>query len=524
MIKTLAFLLFISLFFSNFKTQNIADIKLSLDFEQIDVVKNSTLRPLVEKYLTNLTIAGPIDLNLSLILTTVTVKLSNIKVLDFSLNWDKTALTPVDESQVALTLFDVDIKIENDYDIHYLSNDMVGRANITVENLTLGITLQFFNSSTSSGFYAIITNFSMNYDSLKMDVSSKILTWLVDQIFSVFKCVLVKTVKNVVLGDISNKVKDLTSNVIQIPLTPSSLENLVTQTLKNDFHMPKNTGDTYIFNISMTRAPYVNFFKNSTNSFSYLTTFINLAVFNNRTNATPAFKEYDLLPFRSFYAHDIQLYLVNNLLTQIQWVVLDSNILHLTLNDKMLPSSSPLHLNTSFIGLLLPGIPVKYGEGKGIYLGVSAGSPYSKIVFRGGRLVGEVSLVMDFIVDKDSTNYPSDKCQNCETAISINTTLLLALHADDTNGTLIFANILNIDFFNIGVLNKVIDFDASSFQTLMKDVGRSFIPVLNQQLQNIPNPLIGKYGIKEMSFRFSVDYIFLRVAFEQDNKMIVVEI
>lgn len=525
MFKALSFFLFLYILVPRLETQTIADIKLSLDFEQIDTFKNTTLRPLVEKYLNNLTIEGPIDLNLSLILSTATIQLKNIKLLEFYLDWDETQLQTVGQQSdlVSLQLFDADLKLESDYNITYLSMDLAGRANITIKNLTLDITLQFSNLSGGSGFYATIANFSMNYNSITMDVDSQIITWLIDKIFNVFKCVLIKLINSIVTGDLSQQVKELTSQIIQIPINPSSIiNNLLIKMFKSDLNMPQNTGAIYILNISMTQAPFVRFFANSTKSFSYLTANIDISVYNNDTKATPYLKEVDLLPTRTLFDNDLQLYLCNSLLTQVQWIIIDSGILKLTLDDGMLPASSPLHLNTSYISLLLPGMTVKYGENKGIYLDVSAGSTFSKIVFRSGRLVGEVSLILDFYVDKDSTNYPSQglaKCTNCEKALSLNSTLLLSLHSDAKNDSIIFVNLLNIDFFNTLVLEKTIEFDVNSFQTLMKDVGRSFIPVLNQQLDNIPNPLIGKFGITDFEYKFSVDYLFLDVKLSEDDSV-----
>ncbi len=62
-----------------------------------------------------------------------------------------------------------------------------------------------------------ISNFSMNYDSIKLDVNSKIITWLVDQVFKVFRCMVIQQIKNLVLGDLNNQIMALTSQMIQIP-------------------------------------------------------------------------------------------------------------------------------------------------------------------------------------------------------------------------------------------------------------------------------------------------------------------
>ena len=521
MLKPLSFILLLVFFLqNNAQLTEVPGIKFSLDFVQIDVFKTITLKPLVEQYLSNLTIAGPLELNLSLIISNLTAKFSNLEVKQFSLNWDKTMLAPISETKISLTLFDLDIKIENDYEIYFSGLNLKGRANITLTNLTVVIALEFLNLTTGSGFQASISNFTLNYDSITLDVDSQIITWLTQKIFKVFKCMVIQKLTGLIMADLNTQVVALTSQVIQIPVTPSDFANLIMKKLSPNLRMPTKVGDTYVINITMSRAPYVRYFSNSTNNFAYMTFAINAAVFNNGTHETPVVQEYDLLPYRVSFDSDIQAFLCNSLLTQLQWVIIDSGILKLSLDDTMMPKTSPIRLNTTSIMLIVPGMTTKYGTNKGIYLGISAASPYSKIVFRSGRLVGEVSLVLDFYVDKDSSNYPTEgfaNCASCEKALSLNATLLVALHADNLNETVIFANIINLDFYYLTVRETLIEFDVASFQTLMKDVGRSFIPTINAALLNIPNPIIGKYGVKNMQFKFSVDYLFLQVVFAEEK-------
>ena len=517
MLKSLSLLLVLLVIIPSQADEWVPDMKFSLDFTQIDVFKNTTLRPIIKNLVSNLTIKGPIDLNLSLILATAEVQLSNITVQDFSLNWDKTVLTPVDETHIALTVFDATIKIENDYDIKVLELDLGGRANITITNITTTIILQFSNVTTGSGFSAAITNFTLNYDSLQMDVDSPIISGLVNKIFKTFKCLVLQKLTEFIMSDLNPQISALTSQPIQIPVNPSILESLAMQYISKNLDMKRSNGDTYIVNISMSRAPYVRYVVNNTDQFTYLTLAIDVSVFNNRTKSTPVVKEKDLLPNRIFFDYDVQVFLCNSLLTQLQWVIIDSGILHLTLNDAMVPETSPVRLNTSSIMLLVPGMTTKYGQKKGIYLAVSAGSAYSQIVFRSGRLVGEVSLILDFYVDKDSSNYKNqtlENCTQCEKALSLNATMLLALHADNQNMSVIYVNIINVDFYYMTVLSTQIDFDVNSFQTLMKDVGRSFVPILNANLSGIANPFIGNYSIKDLQFRFSIDYLFLRLGLD----------
>ena len=353
-----------------------------------------------------------------------------------------------------------------------------------------------------------------------MDVDSTVITYIVDSVFKTFKCVLIQYINKMVMGDLNQKIIDLTGQVIQIPISASILSNLAMKLISPKLDMPKDANDVYIINITTTTAPYVRYQIDTTGVYTYLTLAIDVEIFNNRTKATPTIKETDLLPYRISFDYDIQAFLCNSLLTQLQWLAIDSGVLKLTIDDSMLNgTSSPVRLNTSSIMLLVPGMTI-YGKDKGIYIKVQAGSTYSQIVFRSGRLVGEVSLILDFYVDKDSSHYPSglENCTSCELALSLNATMLLAVHADNQNESLIYANIINIDFYYVTVLSKTIEFDVITFQNLMKDVGRSFVPILNAGLQGIPNPLIGKYGIKDLTFRFAVDYLFLRVVIQEDKK------
>jgi hypothetical protein len=524
MFKHSSLILIALVFFHCAAAGTVPDIKLSLDFDQINVLKNATLRPLIEPIIGNFTYAGPIDVNLSLILSTVQVQLSNLAVQNFSLDWDKTVLAPIDETHVSLTIFDADITIESDYNISYLAFDFNGTANITVTNLTIIMALQSDNLTFGCGFSLTLSNFSLNFDSVTMAVDSPTISWLVDKIFKTFKCLVIQQINNLVIPMVNPMLIDLFSQTLQFAISPSLLENLALQYINKNLDLPKATGDTYIINITMTRAPYVRYAQNLTTliNYTYFTLEIDVSVFNNRTNATPAIQETDLLTYRTNFVSDMQVFLYNSLLIQLQWIMIDSGILKFTIDKTMVPPSLPVTLDTSAMGLLIPGLAARYGPNKSIYLRAQAGSTYSQFVFRAGRLVAEVSLVFDFYVDKDGTYYPGqgiENCTTCDMALSLNATLLLALHADNRDESLIFVNIINLDFYNVGVLTKMIDFDVDSFQTLMKSVGKSFIPIINGGLQGISNPVIGLDGIKDFQFNFSVDFLFLRVVIEENKMM-----
>lgn len=512
MLKLISILL-LSLLCSQVSSQvKYTDIQLSLDFHQINLLKNSILRPLVEQYIKNFTIKGPIDLNLSLIINIATFQLSNIRLTSLALDWDKTILAPVNETHISLTLFDLDINLETDYDINFMQLDSQGRANVTITNLTVFLELYFSNNTIDSGFSMGISNFTINYDSIQMNVDSKIISLLFVKVFKVFKCVVIKQIVNLVLSDLNSQIIGLTSQMIQIPVTPSLLLNSLNL---SNIAIPQ--GDTYILNISVIRAPAVVYFQNDTNSYSYLTLNLDVQSFNNRTKEKAKIHEYDLLPVRTVFSSDIQTYICNSFLIQLQWIIIDSGLLNITIDDSLVPDGSPVRLNTSSIMLLMPGMTAKYGQKKGIYVRATAASSYSKIVFRGGRLVGEITLLLEFFVDMDSSKYPIeglDGCMSCERALSLNTTLLLALHAYNKNETSIFANIITVDFYYMSVLDKTIDFDVNSFQVLMKNVARSFIPILNTNLKDIPNPITGMFGVKSMQFKFSLDSLFLGFEFD----------
>lgn len=353
---------------------------------------------------------------------------------------------------------------------------------------------------------------------MNLEIEDKgFLSWVVNEIFNIGRALVWKELSSVLTTTLSDQLVALTSAKLQLPLSSALISRMLASL--NLPLTPPSTFYTYIVNISVNEAPYVRYVDDSIQGFEYLTATLNFGVFNNDTGDALAIIDKDLLPFRRYFANDVQGFICNSLIEQFFWVILDSNIINLTLDDSFLNANSSIRLNTTNFLMLLPGMTLKYGSGKGIYVTAKTSSKFSKLVFRGGRLVAQLSLTLGFYVDKDSSNYPNkdglQACTTCEKALELNTTIILSLHADNHDDEkVIFANVISLDFPILDLLESNITIDVKAFQELLRNVAASFLPGINSGLAGgIANPLIGVFDIEHFQFKFGVDYIWGRMMF-----------
>ena len=359
---------------------------------------------------------------------------------------------------------------------------------------------------------------------MNLEIEDKaFLSWVVNEIFNIGRALVWKELSAVITTTISDQIAALTSPKIQLPLSSAVISNLLASL--NLPLTPPSIFYTYIANITVGEAPYVRYVNDSNVVFEYFTATLNLLVYNNDTGEGLAIIDKDLLPFRRYFANDVQGFVCNSLIEQLFWVLLDSDIINLTLDDSFLDSSSSIRLNTTNFLMLLPGMTLKYGTGKGIYVTAKTSSTFSKVVFRGGRLVAQLSLLLGFYVDKDSSKYPNkdglQACTTCEKALELNTTIILSLHADNHDDEkVIFANVISLDFPLLDLIDSSISIDVKAFQDLLKNVAASFLPGINSGLAGgIANPLIGMFDIQHFQFKFGVDYVWATVIFGAGDKI-----
>lgn len=73
------------------------------------------------------------------------------------------------------------------------------------------------------------------------------------------------------------------------------------------------------------------------------------------------------------------------------WLVEDSEVIDVVVNNETLGDASPLPLDTSGLVILLPKIQ-QYGKGKGVYLRVTSSTKTPQMYIRSGRFIVSVSV------------------------------------------------------------------------------------------------------------------------------------
>lgn len=87
--------------------------------------------------------------------------------------------------------------------------------------------------------------------------------------------------------------------------------------------------------------------------------------------------------------------------------MIDSKMLDVTIDNSAIADSGlPIALTTSGLKLIIADFFDAYGADKGIYVRIYGKNPTQNLYVRNGRVLGAMSLMVDFIVDKDSSLYP----------------------------------------------------------------------------------------------------------------------
>lgn len=122
--------------------------------------------------------------------------------------------------------------------------------------------------------------------------------------------------------------------------------------------------------------------------------------------------------------------------------MIDSKMLDVTINNSAIKDSGlPIALTTSGLKLIIADFYDAYGADKGIYVRIYGKNPTQNLYVRNGRILGAMSLMVDFFVDLDSSQYPQKNRLDC-------TDCVLALTAELQMGLMM--TLYNLDESNIG--------------------------------------------------------------------------
>jgi len=150
---------------------------------------------------------------------------------------------------------------------------------------------------------------------------------------------------------------------------------------------------------------------------------INIDIIDRKINMNTPVVDCDVIPDYIDDGLPLRLFLSDTMIGQFLWLV---DEVFPTLNS---PKLFPIQRNTTRIQTVFPNITSQYGENKGMYLEITKGDGYSLTFIRDGRLVTDLSVLMDFWVDTDVSQYLNQglaNCTTCEQAISLNIQFLQA--------------------------------------------------------------------------------------------------
>jgi hypothetical protein len=155
----------------------------------------------------------------------------------------------------------------------------------------------------------------------------------------------------------------------------------------------------------------------------------------------------------------------SGLVHSLIWLIEDSNVINVAIDNTMLGDSPPITLDTTALTILLPKLPQKFGKDKGtdshyvgVYVRVRTSSKTPEMYIRSGRFIVSLSVNLDFIVD-NTPNYPNgdvDVCllaDFCQLATTLNTSVVVsvALRTDTKNR--VFGNVQVVQIEDLQVVH-----------------------------------------------------------------------
>jgi len=491
-------LLLVCLFNLSSQKVNPPEFKLAFDYQAIDTLQNTVIKPFFEDYTKDLFIDKTFSIPFRNILT---LEIANISVKSISIDWDKThLLIPNQKNNPSVRIKNLTAFIMFDGKAGNKIISFKGK-NSTLNIVDLEFEINFgFSTHIDGAPYAYIDSTSVHFKKFELNLTNSLadmVIWLADY-FKFPK----EEFANFLLKEVAKKMNDT--------LVEKTTWGLNLDLLGLDTHL------------TFAQKPYIfNLFNKP-----YQAVSVNVEIKNPKTNATAPVAPADLMP--DYISNDLQVqFLISeNLIQQILWSAFDAGLVNLNLSNADMPESLPISLNTSDITILLPNIERDFGANKGIYLQILAGKETPLSFIRDGRLLVEVDVQVNFWVDKDSSQYPTQglaNCTKCVKAISLDTKALASLVLYRINATNIGVKIINAQVIDMTLLSG--DVDPQKLASTLNNLLVSILLQLNVDLASgIPNPLIGMFGVKDMSTTIITDYLFAGLSLEPQHKFEAIEI
>ena len=196
----------------------------------------------------------------------------------------------------------------------------------------------------------------------------------------------------------------------------------------------------YEINLNTTEVP--KFINNS-----YMAIPLDIMVINVDTGKSNDEIDNEHLPLKPFNETDtVEITLSSGMVNTFLWLVEDSNLLDLYLDNSDLGDTAPINLNTSDLTILLPAMSQKYGKGHGVYIHITLSTKTPNLFIRGGRLLVSTAVNLEFIVDTKDALYPRNATEclaagECISATTLNTSLVASAAFLINNKNKLFATI-----------------------------------------------------------------------------------
>ncbi|CAD8124876.1 unnamed protein product [Paramecium sonneborni] len=493
-------ILFAVLFFV--RADHIPEFKAALDFNQINSFKQHIIKPIISL------IQGahlPLDINLKQslpLIGQVELDLNEVYLEELTLNWDDTFIMPYQnkEDSILLQLRQANITIQAFTRLVFGGWQVLNTGTVfKLQNLDFSLVIQFDPTTTkrSWGFKPIIKYVDISLSRLQFIMDNVIIPPQagINAFVDLLTPLIIKQTKKMILQVASPALGVLSQN--------------------QRLQLAQQFGDyTYQFQITFTRPPCVIYSEST-----FMSLELDIQIENVDTgNGCPIFDTGNL-PNRVNSNQALELILGGNIIDQLLWILIDSKKLDLTIDDSMLENIDlPISLTTNGMKLIIPDFYEAYGPDKGIYIRIYGQTAEQQMYIRSGRLLGAMTVMMDFIVDTDSNNYPNKgECQSCVIAYTAEVQLGIMVTLYNKSPRLFSASVM---------LVKIIDIDQTSgelltvqqlsiMQTLNSLVG-ALLPSINQDLnQGIENPFIGAFGLKEIDITMGDSFISLGVVLNE---------
>ncbi len=473
---------------------NPPEFKFSVSYDLIEALQKQVLEPFLKSQIRNLSISQTIPFKKG----PVHGEVSNVKINNFDLDWEGSRILTINKAEKPTTLLK-NISLEIQFDAKAAALKLFhlkSKGNIVYVS-GFDIELVFgFGAYPNGTAYAYIDSANVQLDKLDIHFNQTLMKILL-KIAKFFKFkpedLAAETIQSTILG--------FNHTLIEKSTEGASLLYL-------DF-----------LQIGLTLADIPHVFDLGNKAFQAVP--VNIDVLNTKTHMSALDADFDIMPDFIDQNMPVQFFVSNTMIGQFLWLAFQSGKIDLVYSALNLPKFFPLQLNTTNMQTVFPNLTAEYGRNKGVYMEITKGGDYPLAFIRDGRLVGDFALSIDFWVDTDGSQYPSQglkNCTTCEHAISLNTSIFASALIYQENSQTIMTQIQNLIVHQVGVEKGNVD--SAALQDLLNNMIGSTISAINLQMKDgIANPFIGLLGISSTSLILETDYLFFGLDFKGNHKI-----